>query len=106
MRKLTPEQARAIENSARKKFWELAKAGCLMVVKTEGINNELAKLDWYSEAITELTAKPGDEEFCEGCEWWQNPKWRDVWRHFGNPESFECCHPDFKLGHCPIGRWE
>jgi hypothetical protein len=45
-----------------------------------------------------VTAKPGSEVFCEGCENWdyQMRNGKAFWR---------CYHPEFDDGTCPEGRW-
>lgn len=100
MRKLTPKQARWVEERA----YDLRKAGTHGVVAS------------FQEALDEVTAKPGDEEFCEGCMWWarcydQNgcEQWFCSW-----VGQLEQADPDVGFfiwslpppRECPIGRWD
>jgi hypothetical protein len=53
------------------------------------------------EALDELTAKPGEVEFCwPGRTWDRICQWWKQYDTLGDVEK--CVHPDYRPGHCPL----
>jgi len=83
--KLTPAQARWIEERA----YQLREAGTHFVLAA------------FQDALDELTADPGDREFCQGCEYWG--------RGYASPTDkipvWDCEHWNARDGYCPTDHW-
>jgi len=101
MRKLTRKQAERLKERAD---------------EIHSLNYPDGWSEAYEEAIDEITAKPGDEEFCEGCMQWarcydQNgcEQWFCSW-----VGQLEQADPDVGVfiwslpppRECPIGMWD